>query len=104
MKKVDFKAIKELSLSLRALNHKLRQNILFVLSETDKINITQLSKRFNLEPSIMSQHLAILRQAKFIKITKIDKYVYFSLMPDSINLIDIMAKNFVKRREEITKE
>ena len=61
--KVDFINLKKAAMILRALNHKLRQQIVRVLDEHKKLTVTELYIYLRLEQSVASQHLAILRRA-----------------------------------------
>ena len=58
---VDYTALKKAALVLRALNHKLRQQLLKLIEEEKKITVTEIYVRLRLEQSVASQHLAILR-------------------------------------------
>ena len=60
--KVDLLEVKKAALVLRALNHKLRQQILKMIDESGKMTVTELYVKLRLEQSVASQHLAILRE------------------------------------------
>jgi len=77
--KIDFLQIKKSSLILRALNHKLRQNILKLLEEQGKLTVTELYVQLRLEQSVASQHLAILRRAGIVKTEREGKFIYYLL-------------------------
>lgn len=77
--KVDLLNVKKASLILRAINHKLRQQILKLISETGKITVTELYVKLRLEQSVASQHLAILRKAGFVKTERDGKFIYYSV-------------------------
>ena len=59
--RLDFLHMKKALLILRALNHKLRQQILKLLDEKRKVTVTEIYIELRLEQSVTSQHLAILR-------------------------------------------
>jgi len=59
---VDYVSVKKAAGVLRAINHALRQGILSLLEERGPITVTELYNRLNLEQSVASQHLAILRR------------------------------------------
>lgn len=84
--KVDLISIKKAALILRALNHKLRQQILKQIDESGKITVTELYVKLRLEQSVASQHLAILRKAGFVKTIRDGKYIYYSV--DTERLIE----------------
>ena len=77
--KVDLLEVKKASLVLRALNHKLRQQILKLIDESGKMTVTELYVKLRLEQSVASQHLAILRKAGFVKTERNGKFIYYSV-------------------------
>lgn len=65
---------------LRALAHPLRLNILRVIHENNGVaNVGEIYSTLNIEQSIASQHLRILRQADLVKTRRDLKFVYYSL-------------------------
>ena len=77
--KVDLLEVKKAALVLRALNHKLRQQILKMIDESGKMTVTELYVKLRLEQSVASQHLAILRKAGFVKTDRDGKFMYYSV-------------------------
>jgi ArsR family transcriptional regulator, virulence genes transcriptional regulator len=77
--KVDLLNIKKAALILRALNHKLRQQIIKLIDEQGKMTVTELYVKLRLEQSVASQHLAILRKAGFVKTARDGKFIYYSV-------------------------
>ena len=77
--KIDFLQVKKSSLILRALNHKLRQQILKLLEEQRKLTVTEIYVQLRLEQSVASQHLAILRRAGIVKTEREGKFIYYAL-------------------------
>jgi DNA-binding transcriptional ArsR family regulator len=77
--KVDLLNVKKAALVLRAVNHKLRQQILKLIDEHGKVTVTELYVQLRLEQSVASQHLAILRKAGFVKTTRDGKFIYYSV-------------------------
>jgi DNA-binding transcriptional ArsR family regulator len=80
--KVDLLSVKKAALILRAVNHKLRQEILKLIDEHGKVTVTELYVQLRLEQSVASQHLAILRKAGFVKTTRDGKFIYYSVNVD----------------------
>ena len=76
--RVDLLAIKKSALILRALNHKLRQQILRMIADNGTITVTEIYIKLRLEQSVASQHLAILRKAGFVKTKRNGKFIYYS--------------------------
>ena len=80
--KVDLLNVKKAALILRAVNHKLRQEILKMIDEHGKVTVTELYVKLRLEQSVASQHLAILRKAGFVKTIRDGKFIYYSVNVD----------------------
>lgn len=77
--KVDFVNLKKAAMILRALNHKLRQQILKLIDENKKLTVTEIYIRLRLEQSVASQHLAILRRAGIVKTSRDGKFIYYTV-------------------------
>lgn len=77
--KVDLLNVKKASLILRAINHKLRQQILKLIDEQGKITVTEIYVKLRLEQSVASQHLAILRKAGFVRTEREGKFIYYTV-------------------------
>ena len=86
--KVDFLNLKKAAMILRALNHKLRQQIVRILDENKKLTVTELYIQLRLEQSVASQHLAILRRAGIVKTEREGKFIHYTINHDRIS--DIM--------------
>ncbi|HUQ66541.1 MAG TPA: metalloregulator ArsR/SmtB family transcription factor [Flavitalea sp.] len=82
--KVDFVNLKKAAMILRALNHKLRQQIVKLIDENKKLTVTEIYIKLRLEQSVASQHLAILRRAGVVKTTRDGKFIYYSVNPTRI--------------------
>src|SRR5687768_17250837 len=77
--KVDLMNVKKAALILRAVNHKLRQQILKLIDEHGRMTVTEIYVKLRLEQSVASQHLAILRKAGFVKTDRDGKFIYYSV-------------------------
>ena len=77
--KMDFQNIKKVSLILRSVNHKLRQKILMLIDEHEKITVTEIYVKLRLEQPVASQHLAILRKAGFVVTERDGKFIYYKV-------------------------
>lgn len=76
---IDFLQVQRSSLIFRALNHKLRQEILQLLRSEEKLTVTEIYIRLKLEQSVASQHLAILRRSQFVRTQRNGKHIYYLL-------------------------
>jgi DNA-binding transcriptional ArsR family regulator len=70
---------------LRAINHKLRMKILAFIDQNDKINVNKIYNTLNLEQSITSQHLRILRNAGVVDTQRDGKFIYYEINYDRVN-------------------
>jgi DNA-binding transcriptional ArsR family regulator len=86
--KLNFPQTKKASLILRAVNHKLRQQMLKLLDENKKMTVTELYIKLRLEQSVASQHLAILRRAGVVTTVRNGKFIFYS--PDYARLSEIV--------------
>ncbi len=75
--KIDYYNVKKAALILRALNHKLRQQLIKLIEEEKKITVTEIYVRLKLEQSVASQHLAILRKAGIVTTQRDGKFIFY---------------------------
>lgn len=94
--KIDYLNVKKAALVLRALNHKLRQQMIKMLEENNKMTVTDLYVQLRLEQSVASQHLAILRRAGIVKTERDGKYIYYKVNEDRVNQINQIVDNLLK--------
>ena len=92
---INLLSIKKAALVLRAINHKLRQQILKQIDEQGKITVTELYVKLRLEQSVASQHLAILRKAGFVKTERNGKFIYYSVNTNRLQEINQMVNNLL---------
>lgn len=92
---VDLLNVKKAGLIIRAVNHKLRQQILKLIDEHGKITVTELYVKLRLEQSVASQHLAILRKAGFVKTVREGKFIYYSVNTDRIKELNIFVNELL---------
>lgn len=62
---------------LRALAHPLRMRILEFIDQHRLINVNKIYSSLNLEQSITSQHLRILRQAGLVETEREGKFIHY---------------------------
>ena len=63
---------------LRALAHPLRIKILSFIDQNDEINVNKIYNTLDLEQSITSQHLSVLRNADVVHTNREGKFVQYS--------------------------
>jgi DNA-binding transcriptional ArsR family regulator len=96
--KVNLLELKKAALVLRAINHKLRQQILKLIAETQKITVTDIYVKLRLEQSVASQHLSILRKAGFVITIREGKYIFYSINKERITEINGFAESILKSK------
>ena len=89
--------LKKAVLVLRALNHKLRQQILGLIDTEKKITVTEIYVRLRLEQSVASQHLAILRRANIVITDRDGKFIHYKLNYEKLNDISKFVADLVKK-------
>ncbi len=80
---------------LRAMNHKLRQQILALVDSEKRITVTEIYVRLRLEQSVASQHLAILRKSGIVNTTRDGKFIHYSLNHKRIAEINKFVKELI---------
>jgi len=93
--KVDFVNLKKAAMILRALNHKLRQQIVKLLDENKKLTVTEIYVQLRLEQSVASQHLAILRRVGIVKTERDGKFIYYTISDERIAHIMKCVNNLI---------
>jgi DNA-binding transcriptional ArsR family regulator len=93
--KINYHNLKKGALVLRALNHKLRQQILTLIETEQKITVTEIYVRMRLEQSVASQHLAILRRAGIVATQRDGKFIYYTVNYRRIDQITDVTESLV---------
>lgn len=95
LQNIDYLRIKKAALVLRALNHKLRQQIIKTISDHKRITVTELYVKLRLEQSVASQHLAILRKADIVSTVREGKFIFYTINEERIVAINEFVKSLV---------
>ena len=95
--KLDFVAIKIAAMTLRAINHKLRQQIVKLLDENKRMNVTDIYVKLRLEQSVASQHLAILRRANIVITDRDGKFIHYKLNYEKLTDVSKFVADLVKK-------
>jgi DNA-binding transcriptional ArsR family regulator len=88
--------VKKGQMILRALNHKLRQQILTIIDESPSITVTEIYVQLRIEQSVASQHLAILRRANIVNATREGKFIKYQVNHDRIKDIETFVDQLLK--------
>lgn len=80
----------------KTLNHKLRQQILKVIHDKKVSKVNEIYKHLQIEQSVASQHLAVLRKAGLVTCKRDGKTILYSVDQQRakhvIELIDELSK------------
>ncbi|MBK6273940.1 MAG: metalloregulator ArsR/SmtB family transcription factor [Chitinophagales bacterium] len=94
--RIDYQVLRKSVLVLRAVNHKLRQEMIKIIEAEGKITVTELYIKLRLEQSVASQHLALLRRAGVVITTREGKFIYYSVDNSRIKEISRLLQELVK--------
>ena len=92
---IDYDNVKKASLILRSLNHKLRQQIIKIISDDEKLTVTEIYVKLRLEQSVASQHLAILRKAGVVNTQREGKFIFYTINVERIKVIDKFVTDLI---------
>lgn len=82
---------------MRAITHPLRMKIIAFIDKHKSVNVNKIFNSLNLEQSVASQHLKILRHANIVSTRREGKFIYYSVNYKTIQLINsIVDKHKVK--------
>jgi DNA-binding transcriptional ArsR family regulator len=93
--KVDLLHSKKAAMILRALNHKLRQQIVKLIDEHQKMTVTEIYVKLRLEQSVASQHLAILRRAGIVVTTREGKFIFYTVDYSRLDQVNQFVEQLV---------
>ena len=93
---LDYAELRKAVLVLRAVNHKLRQQIIELLEENEKMTVTDLYIKLRLEQSVASQHLAILRRSGVVATERQGKFIYYRVDKERINHISRLVEELTE--------
>ena len=94
--KVDVIQLKKAALILRAVNHKLRQQIMKLIHQNGKMTVTEIYVKLRLEQSVASQHLAILRKAGFVNTVRDGKFIFYSVHYERLEQVHGIVHELLK--------
>jgi DNA-binding transcriptional ArsR family regulator len=89
---LEAEELKKAFIVLRAVNHKVRQQILDVIHRKKEITVSEIYSKLKLEQSLTSAHLAVLRKAGAVKTRREGQSIYYSVNYDQVSEIEKGAK------------
>jgi len=94
--RIDYHIMRKSVLVLRAMNHKLRQEMIRLIDQEGKMTVTDLYVKLRLEQSVASQHLALLRRAGVVVTSRDGKFIYYSVDHQRMDEISRLLEELVK--------
>ena len=91
--------LKKAAMIFRAINHKLRQQIVQIIHQAGSITVTQLYVKLRIEQSVASQHLAILRKAAFVKTDREEKFIHYKINYSLFTKVESFDKKLLHAKE-----
>ncbi len=82
------------SIIIRAISHPLRLKMITFIDKNKSITVNKIYSSLNLDQSIASQQLNILRTADLVKTTREGKFIYYSLNYQNIERINNLIEKF----------
>lgn len=72
-------AFKSATLITRAVNHRLRKQIIALLDEQKRMHVSDIYAKLKLQQSVTSQHLALMRRAEIVTTNREGRNIYYLL-------------------------
>jgi len=82
---------------LRAIAHPLRMKILEFIDRNGDTHVNKIYNTLNLEQSITSQHLRILRNAELVSTRREGKFIYYSINYDKVSVVKESITDFLEQ-------
>jgi len=86
---------------MRALAHPLRLKILEFIDGVGETNVNKIYRSLNIEQSITSQHLRILRLADVVQCERSGKMVLYKIKYDVVTKAEKALNNFLTKDKEL---
>ncbi|MFM8363503.1 MAG: ArsR/SmtB family transcription factor [Haliscomenobacter sp.] len=95
---INHEKLETSSAMLRALAHPLRLQILEFIDKNEGINVNKIYNSLDLEQSITSQHLRILRLADLVKTERDGKFIHYTIDYDRIEKMNRAIRAFLSQK------
>ena len=90
--------IKKGVLTLRTINHLLRQQILGLIHEKKRITVTEIHKKFRIEQSVASEHLALLRKENFVSTERDGRFIFYSVNYENLKKVHRLCEELISKK------
>ncbi len=95
--KLDVQKVEFAAKKIRTITHPSRVQIIKLLEEHDKLNVTQIYEKLNILQAETSHHLALLREFGILKKVRQGKMSIYSLNKETLDNIVRIAEELSKR-------
>lgn len=92
---LNYADLRQAVLTLRAIDHEIRQKIIKVLQKNQSMTVTEIFVALRIEQSVASQHLAVLRKAGVVFSERHGKFIHYSLNEEKLAEIAKLVENLV---------
>jgi DNA-binding transcriptional ArsR family regulator len=89
-------AIKKAALVIRAVNHPIRQKLLWTIHQEKQMRVTELHKNLRLVQPLVSQHMAALREAGFLTEERQGRNILYSVNYNRLKEVQQLAARLIK--------
>lgn len=93
--KLNPKQIESAAELLKSISHPVRLSIIALLSEEEKLSVTEIYEELELKQAVASQHLILLKNSGILVCEKEGKNCYYSLKNDCITQIFYCINNLL---------
>lgn len=90
--KLDYAELRQAVLTLRAISHPSRREVIDLLKESDKLTVTEIYIKLRLEQSIVSQHLSVLRKVGIVNASRDGKKISYYVNANKLRLTDQLVE------------
>ena len=94
---IDVQIIRKGKSVLRAINHRLRQQILGLIHQKGRMTVTDIYQELKIEQSVASMHLGILRVAMFLTRKRQGKNIFYSVNYERVKHVHLHCVNLVQQ-------
>lgn len=93
---IEVADVKRAAKLLRAVNHPLRRKILSLLDKREKLPVSKIWGALDIEQSVCSTHLGILRRERIVAVEQVHKSRYYYLQRARLAEINAFCRDILR--------
>lgn len=93
---IESHQLKKAALYFRAIDHKLRQDILKLIHQEGRMTVTMLCEKLQLQQAVASQHLTALRRTKLVFAERQGKNVFYTINTQQVENLHRLATQLLQ--------